>query len=147
VVIGDVAADAPVGAATEVGVVAVDRLTLAQASHLIVDDTENAIQLERPEPPDVALSLHVATSVADQNGLRALPGGLQPEIVVDAAISEGHLLAVVLGLEVFARPGNELPCVELEHDRRKERWKSTRGRDCDRKLSIRVFDLADAPVP
>ena len=142
----DVAAHAPVGARALAGLERAHGLALAQRAHLVVDHAEDAEQVPAPVVVGVGLGLHLAAGVGDEDRAARLPGGLEAEVVVDAAVGEHRALAVLAVAEVVAvlvDPGL-VAQVELEggEDGREGRG----GRDRVGERDPRPVDAADAPV-
>ena len=98
------------------GLERLDALALAQRADLVVDHAQHAEQVAAPVVVGVGLGRHLAAGVGDEHGAARLPGRLQPEVVVDAAVGEHRALAVLAVAEVVALlvdPG-EVAQVELE---------------------------------
>src|SRR5262249_41067613 len=86
-VVGDVGSDSPVRSLPHAELGALDRLPLPQCPYLAIDDVEDALALVKPIELRPWLCPNVATAIADQDRLVALPGCLKAEVVVDAAVT------------------------------------------------------------
>ena len=122
-------------------------LPLSQASHLVVDEVDDALRVPQPVGVRRRIGRRRRAAVADEHGVVLFPDRLEPEVVVDAAVGQEHVLGERRLLEVRAGAGDKVAVPQMQPRRRQHRRKRRRGADRHRELNRWTLDLADAPVP
>src|SRR5205085_2414610 len=92
-IIFHVRANAPIGPLMWITLILVCRnnLAFAQAANLVIDDFQNSVSMTYPIALRLSVWWQVLAGIAHQHGLIILPDGLDPHIIVNAAIAKDDL--------------------------------------------------------